>query len=331
MTKTELFKFFHDLAIVPVVKIDDAAKAVPLAKAMIKGGINTAEITFRTDAAEEAIRRISEACPEMVVGAGTVINPSLAEKAVKAGAQFIVSAGLNPETVRWCNEHDVPCCPGVCTPSEIEMGLSLGLDTLKFFPAETSGGVKMLKDLGGPFPKLKFMTTGGINPANVQDYARTPNVMAIGGSWMVKADLIENEKWDEITRLCEEALRLVQCMELVHVGINTADAAEAKKVADTFTAFGMTLNDEGPPCIQVPGPRENGQLPGQEGLHGQGREREVRRQGQDEGLLLQRGSRRFRHPSREGLIAITHRFTRAAGDCRPFHVRRRDHTRGQAA
>ena len=135
MTKTELFKFFHDLAIVPVVKIDDAAKAVPLAKAMIKGGINTAEITFRTDAAEEAIRRISEACPEMVVGAGTVINPSLAEKAVKAGAQFIVSAGLNPETVRWCNEHDVPCCPGVCTPSEIEMGLSLGLDTLKFFPA----------------------------------------------------------------------------------------------------------------------------------------------------------------------------------------------------
>lgn len=243
MTKTELFKFFHDLAIVPVVKIDDAAKAVPLAKAMIKGGINTAEITFRTDAAEEAIRRISEACPEMVVGAGTVINPSLAEKAVKAGAQFIVSAGLNPETVRWCNEHDVPCCPGVCTPSEIEMGLSLGLDTLKFFPAETSGGVKMLKDLGGPFPKLKFMTTGGINPANVQDYARTPNVMAIGGSWMVKADLIENEKWDEITRLCEEALRLVQCMELVHVGINTADAAEAKKVADTFTAFGMTLND----------------------------------------------------------------------------------------
>lgn len=242
MTKTELFQFFHDLGIVPVVKIDDAAKAVPLAKAMMKGGINAAEITFRTDAAEDAIRNISKECPEMVVGAGTVINPALAEKAVAAGAQFIVSAGLNPETVKWCNEHNVPVCPGVCTPSEIEMGLSLGLDTLKFFPAETSGGVKMLKDLGGPFPKLKFMTTGGINPSNVQDYARTPNVLTIGGSWMVKADLIEGEKWDEITRLCEEALRIVQGLEFVHVGINNADEKEAEKVASQFAAFGMAVN-----------------------------------------------------------------------------------------
>ena len=242
MTKNELLKFFHDVAIVPVVKIDDAAKAVPLAKALIKGGIPTAEITFRTDAAEEAIRNVSRECPEMIVGAGTVINPALAEKAVAAGAKFIVSAGLNPDTVKWCNEHNIPCVPGVCTPSEIEKGLSLGLTELKFFPAESSGGVKMLKDLGGPFPQVKFMTTGGINPANLKDYAKTPNVFAIGGSWMVKADLIENEKWDEITRLCEEAELLVQGLEFVHIGINNADAAEADKVASQLALFGMAIN-----------------------------------------------------------------------------------------
>ncbi len=243
MTKNELLKFIHDIAIVPVVKIDDAAKAVPLAKAMMAGGIPVAEITFRTAAAEEAIRNVTKACPEMVVGAGTVINPALAEKAVAAGAKFIVSAGLNPETVRWCNEHDIPCVPGVCTPSEIELGLSLGLDTLKFFPAEASGGVKMLKDFAGPFPQVKFMTTGGINPANLLDYARTPNVLAIGGSWMVKADLIENEQWDEITRLCSEAVTQVQGLEFVHVGINNADDKEAMKVAQAFAAFGMGINN----------------------------------------------------------------------------------------
>lgn len=243
MTKAELLKFFHDIGIVPVVKIDDAEKAVPLAKAMIKGGIPVAEITFRTAAAEEAIKNVTRECPEMVVGAGTVINPEIAKKAVAAGAQFIVSAGLNPETVKWCTENNIPCVPGVCTPSEIELGLSLGLDTLKFFPAEASGGVKMLKDLGGPFPQVKFMTTGGINPANVVDYAKTPNVLTIGGSWMVKADLIENEQWDEITRLCQEAVLAVQGLEFVHVGINTADSAEAEKTASTFALFGMTVNN----------------------------------------------------------------------------------------
>ena len=226
MTKAELMKFFHDIGIVPVVKIDDAEKAVPLAKAMIKGGLPVAEITFRTAAAEEAIKRVTKECPEMVVGAGTVINPEIAKKAVAAGAQFIVSAGLNPETVKWCNENNIPVVPGVCTPSEIEQGLALGLDTLKFFPAEASGGVGMLKNFAGPFSQVKFMTTGGINASNVTDYAKCGNVITIGGSWMVKADLIENENWDEITRLCAEALKAVQGLEFVHVGINNADEAE---------------------------------------------------------------------------------------------------------
>ena len=180
MTKEEIFSFFHDLAIVPVVAIEDADKAVPLAKAMIDGGIPCAEVTFRTAAAEQAIKNMVAAFPEMVVGAGTVINPELAEKAVNAGAKFIVSAGLNPDTVKWCNDHNVPVTPGVCTPSEIEQGLSMGLNVLKFFPAEASGGVNMLKNFGGPFKQVKFMTTGGISPANLADYAKASNVLAIG-------------------------------------------------------------------------------------------------------------------------------------------------------
>ena len=154
MNKDELFSFFHNIGLVPVVKIDDAEKAVPLAKAMIDGGIPCAEVTFRTAAAEEAIRKMSEAFPEMMIGAGTVINPELAEKAVNAGAKFIVSPGLNPATVEWCLERNIPVVPGVCTPSDIEKGLSYGLNVLKFFPAEASGGVNMLKNLAGPFHRL---------------------------------------------------------------------------------------------------------------------------------------------------------------------------------
>ena len=242
MTKEELFKFFHELAIVPVVAIEDAEKAVPLAKAMIDGGIPCAEVTFRTAAAEQAIKNMTAAFPEMVVGAGTVINPQLAEKAVKAGAKFIVSAGLNPDTVKWCNENNVPITPGVCTPSEIEQGLSLGLDVLKFFPAEASGGVNMLKNFGGPFKQVKFMTTGGISPSNLADYAKTPNVLAIGGSWMVKPELINNCQWDEITRLCREAVQKVQGLEFVHVGIYADNADSNEKGAETLAKMGMDIN-----------------------------------------------------------------------------------------
>ena len=243
MTKDELYTFFHDSGIVPVVKIDDAEKAVPLAKAMIDGGINSAEITFRTAAAEEAIRKVTAAFPKMVVGAGTVINPQLAEKAVSAGAKFIVSAGFNKETVEWCLSHNVPVVPGVCTPSEIEMGLSMGLKVLKFFPAESSGGVAMLKDLSGPFSQVRFMTTGGINPNNLPDYAKASNVLAIGGSWMVKADLIENENWDEITRLCQEANVKLQGFQLAHVGINLPDAAAAEGAAAEFAKLGLEIKN----------------------------------------------------------------------------------------
>lgn len=239
MTKDEIFTFFHNIGIVPVIKLDDAGKAVPLAKALMAGGIPCAEVTFRTQAAEESIKRMSAECPDILIGAGTVINPELAEKAVNAGAKFIVSAGLNPETVKWCNENNIPCVPGVCTPSEIELGLSLGLNVLKFFPAEASGGVGMLKNFQGPFGQVKFMTTGGINPSNLSDYAKAPNVLAVGGSWMVKDALINEENWDEITRLCKEATTLMQGFEIIHVGFNNENVDEAGKVAKEFEKFGF--------------------------------------------------------------------------------------------
>ena len=239
MTESEIFEFFHNLGIVPVVKIDDAAKAKKLAEAMIKGGIPCAEVTFRTDAAEEAIRRMTTAFPEMIVGAGTVLNKETAERAVKAGAKFIVSPGLDEGTVRWCQENGIPVTPGVSSASEIQKGVNLGLKVLKFFPAESSGGVKMLKDLGGPFPQVKFMTTGGINTANLEEYARAKNVLAVGGSWMVKADLINEDKWDEIEALCREAVTKLQGFELAHFGINAKCKDCAEAMTKKFGAFGM--------------------------------------------------------------------------------------------
>lgn len=243
MKETELFNFFHTLGIVPVVKIDDSKKATALAGAMIRGGINCAEVTFRTNAAEEAIRLMTKAYPEMVIGAGTVLNPETAERAVKAGASFIVSPGLDEDTVRWCQKHDVPITPGVCTASEVQKAVNLGLKTLKFFPSESSGGVKMLKDLSGPFPSVRFMTTGGINPDNLADYAKCPTVLAVGGSWMVKADLINNDKWDEIEALCREAVMKMQGFEFAHMGINASDKDDSLRMTKSFEALGMTTSE----------------------------------------------------------------------------------------
>ncbi|MDT4762416.1 bifunctional 4-hydroxy-2-oxoglutarate aldolase/2-dehydro-3-deoxy-phosphogluconate aldolase [Sphaerochaeta sp. PS] len=235
----KLFAQIHDIGLVPVVKIDDASKAAGLAGAMIEGGLPCAEVTFRTDAAEQAIKNIIKAYPEMLVGAGTVINLDYAKKAVAAGAKFIVSPGFNPTVVDWCLENNIPIVPGVCTPSDIEQGLARGLTTLKFFPAEASGGVEMLKNFAGPFPQLKFMPTGGISLDNLSSYAKQSNVLAIGGSWMVKGDLIENEDWPAITKLCSEAVVALQGLEFAHMGLNNANAEEAEKSIGGFAALGM--------------------------------------------------------------------------------------------
>lgn len=233
----ELKKKIHNIGIVPVVKLDDAGKAVGLAKALIDGGIPCAEVTFRTDAAEQSIKNIIAEYPDMFVGAGTVTSVELAKKAVGAGAKFIVSPGFNEATVDWCISNDVPIIPGVCTPSDIEKGISRGLDVLKFFPAEASGGVNMLKNFAGPFPTLKFMPTGGINLSNIASYAQTPNVLATGGSWMVKSDLIENEDWAAITKMSQEAVLTLQGFSFAHLGIY--DEENSEKTINMFETLGM--------------------------------------------------------------------------------------------
>ncbi|MBR6322946.1 MAG: bifunctional 4-hydroxy-2-oxoglutarate aldolase/2-dehydro-3-deoxy-phosphogluconate aldolase [Lachnospiraceae bacterium] len=199
------------IGIVPVVVLDDAKDAVPLAQALMDGGLPCAEVTFRTAAAEESIRRISEAFPEMLVGAGTVLTTEQVDRAVAAGAKFIVSPGLNPVNVKYCLEKGIPVFPGVLTPSEIEQALSLGLKVVKFFPAEPSGGLKMIQAIAAAYVGLKFMPTGGINAKNVGDYlADEKHILACGGSWMVKKDLIAAGEFDKIREMTKEAAALVK-------------------------------------------------------------------------------------------------------------------------
>ena len=205
-----LIKKISEVGVVPVVKIDDAKDALPLAAALKQGGLCCAEITFRTDAAEESIRKIASEYPDFLVAAGTVLTPQQADAAMAAGASFIVSPGLNPEVVKYCNEKGYPIIPGVCTPSEVEAAMSLGLTYLKFFPAEAAGGVKMVKSMAAPYTKVKFMPTGGIGTKNLADYLNLKAVFACGGSWMVPADKITDGKFDEIEQLTREAVELLK-------------------------------------------------------------------------------------------------------------------------
>jgi 2-dehydro-3-deoxyphosphogluconate aldolase/(4S)-4-hydroxy-2-oxoglutarate aldolase len=197
------------LALVPVVKIEHAEDAIKLGKALLNGGLPCAEITFRTESAEEAIRSIASTLPEIILGAGTVLTADQAQKAIGAGAQFIVAPGFNPKVVDWCLEHDVPVIPGVATPTEIEMALDKGLNILKFFPAQTMGGIDMLKAIAAPYSGVKFVPTGGLNAQNLADYLKLPMVFACGGSWFVKSNLISAGEFNEITRLTKEAVELV--------------------------------------------------------------------------------------------------------------------------
>ncbi len=241
----EISRKIETAGLIPVVKMDVPEDAVPLAEALLKGGISAIEITFRTTEGEagfakiaECIKRVSAAHPEMLVGAGTVINPELAKKAVAAGAKFIVSPGFNPETVDYCISENVPVYPGISSPSQVEVALGKGLSVLKFFPAEASGGVKTLKALAGPFPTVKFMATGGINEQNVGEYMKCANIAAVGGSWMVQEKLIKEKNWAEITRLSAQAVKAMLGFKFIHMGMNFDGAASAADAAKEFSAFG---------------------------------------------------------------------------------------------
>ena len=195
--------------VVPVVVLNRAEDAKPLAEALCKGGLPCAEVTFRTEAAEESIRIMSENFPQMLVGAGTVLTIGQVDRAVGAGAKFIVSPGFDPEIVDYCIEKKIPVFPGCITPSEVAQGVKRGLKVLKFFPAEQAGGVAMIKAMAAPYTTVKFMPTGGISAKNLEEYLSVPKIVACGGSWMVKGDLIDSGQFDKIEEMTREAVDLV--------------------------------------------------------------------------------------------------------------------------
>ena len=207
---TDMMKQLKQIGIVPVVVLDKAEDALPLAECLMKGGLPCAEVTFRTAAAEESIRKMVKAYPEMIVGAGTVLTTEQADRAIDAGARFIVSPGFNPKVTEYVLKKGVPMTPGVCTPTEIEAALQFNLDVLKFFPAEPAGGLKMIKALAAPYVNVSFMPTGGISAANVRDYLAYDRIVACGGSWMVSGKLVREGNFAEVKRLVREAADIVK-------------------------------------------------------------------------------------------------------------------------
>ena len=201
---------FAELKVVPVVVLNDVKDAAPLAKALVEGGLPCAEVTFRTDAAAESIRIMAEAYPDMLVGAGTVLTTEQVDRAVEAGAKFIVSPGFDPEIVDYCIEKNIPVFPGCISPSEVAQAVKRGLKIVKFFPAEQAGGLAMIKAMAAPYNMLKFMPTGGINTKNLKEYLACDKILCCGGSWMVKGDMVEAGEFDKIQKLTEEAKALAE-------------------------------------------------------------------------------------------------------------------------
>jgi 2-dehydro-3-deoxyphosphogluconate aldolase / (4S)-4-hydroxy-2-oxoglutarate aldolase len=231
----EILKRIADYGIVPVVRIEKAEDALPLGNALCEGGLPLAEITFRTAAAEEVIRTLTDRAPELTVGAGTILTIEQAGAAIRAGARFIVSPGFNPKIVSFCHEQGVPVIPGVNSPTQIEAAMECGLRVMKFFPAEESGGAAFLKAVAAPYEGIRFIPTGGINAANLNSYLSLKNVVACGGSWMVKTELISAGKFAEITRLTREAVRILLGFELTHVGLNEENNENAGKSSELFS------------------------------------------------------------------------------------------------
>ena len=220
--------------IVPVIKVEDPADAVPLCRALAEGGLPVAEITFRTAAAPEAIANVSRELPHVLLGAGTVTTAEQVDRALAAGAKYIVSPGINPEVVRYCQQVGLPIVPGCANPSDIEIALSLGVKIVKFFPAEALGGLKLIKAMAAPYGDVSFVPTGGINEKNLLDYLSFPKVAACGGSWMVPESAIKAKDWAAIRSLTASAIQLMLGFELHHVGVNCDTPAAAGSVAEGF-------------------------------------------------------------------------------------------------
>lgn len=240
----DVLKRLANSGVVPVVVLDDAANAVPTAKALLAGGVDVMEITFRTAAAADSIRAVAKECPDMLVGAGTVITLNQCKLAVECGAKFIVAPGYDDEVVAWCVENNVAVTPGCVTPTEIMAAMKRGLKVLKFFPANVYGGLTALKALAGPFGGIKFIPTGGVNNDNIGEFAASPYVHAVGGSWICpKADIAAGN-FDKITELCLAARAGMLGFELAHVGVNCNDADESLNVCKSLNkAFGFAVKE----------------------------------------------------------------------------------------
>lgn len=259
----------YEIGIIPVIAIEDAAQAVPLAKALAEGGLPAAEVTFRTAAAEDAIRAIVKEVPEMLVGAGTVLTCEQADRAMAAGAAFIVAPGYDPNVTRHVMDKGGIMMPGTATAGEMQQAMNQGCDTLKFFPAEANGGVAMLKNIGAALKSAKWMCTGGVSAKNVNDYLGYDQIVAVGGTWMCKGDLIKAGKWDEITGLCREAVKTMLGFELAHIGVNCGSEEEAERTAKTLCAlFGLEYKagnssifaGKAVECMKRPGRGANGHI-----------------------------------------------------------------------
>lgn len=241
----KILQTLGDIGLIPVIKLDTSDQALPLGQALLKGSLPVAEITFRTDAAEASIQILSKELPELIVGAGTVLTTEQADRAIGAGARYIVTPGFNPKVVQHCIDRGVPITPGVTSPSQIEQALEMGLDVVKFFPAEQAGGAAMLKAFAGPYgDKISFIPTGGVSVKNLADYLSCPNVHAVGGSWMVPGDALTAGAYDRIESLCREARICALGFTLLHVGINPGGEGEPMENARLLASmFGMPLKE----------------------------------------------------------------------------------------
>ena len=229
----EVMKRLHGIGIIPAIVLDRVEDAAPLADALCKGGLPAAEVTFRTPAAHDAMIAMKKARPELIVGAGTVLTTEQVDSALDAGAEFIVAPGLNPEVVKYCQKKGVAVCPGISTASELEQALALDLHTVKFFPAEAMVGIKTIKALCGPYKNMTFLPTGGVNEKNMLDYLSFNKIFAVGGTWMVKADLIKNGQFDQVEAISREAVMKMLGMHVKHIGVNCTEA-DGKETADKF-------------------------------------------------------------------------------------------------
>lgn len=232
----DICKKIHDIGIVPVIALDRVEDAAPLAKALCAGGLPVAEVTYRTAAAHDAMIEMKKACPEMIVGAGTVLNREQVDSALDAGAEFIVSPGTNPDTIAYCQEKGVPILPGTANAADLEVACAYGLEVVKFFPAEPLGGLKMIKALSAPYNKLKFMPTGGIKEANVNDYLNDPVILACGGTWMIDKAAIEAGDFAKIEALTKGAVETMLNLRIKHIGLNEENG-NGKALAEEFAKF----------------------------------------------------------------------------------------------